>query len=329
MLVVTRTVSPRIPAAMHPTPSFRPSVLAASLLVGTLLAPAAAGVQAVSTAHRVNGLTAEQAEILSHLSIVYLDDGQGGTVKTLDISGINVRIHNGLGATNGYPADPDSTDPKLTATNGLGNLIVGYNEPGNPDGDDRTGSHNFVFGHGNSFSSFGGLVGPRDSTISAAFASVSGGGLNRASAVGASVSGGRGNLARERYSSVSAGKDNLAWSAYSSVSGGRENWAADPHSSISGGVGGFAGGYGAAISGGFGNFTNGAYCSISGGLENEAGSFYTSGASVSGGWQNSATGSASSVSGGTGRSARGSVRLARRGAVRGLLSDRFRRAEVT
>ena len=89
------------------------------------------------------------------MSIVYLDDGHGGTVKTLRINAINVQIVNGLDSTNGYPTDPDSVDPVATVTNGLGNLIVGYNELGNPAGDDRTGSHNVVIGHGNSFSSFG------------------------------------------------------------------------------------------------------------------------------------------------------------------------------
>ena len=34
-----------------------------------------------------NSLTPEQLEILSHLSIVQLDDGQGGTVKTIRLTG--------------------------------------------------------------------------------------------------------------------------------------------------------------------------------------------------------------------------------------------------
>ena len=131
--------------------------------------------QGTLTTERIFTLTPEQAEILSHQSIVYLDDGLGGTVKTLRISGINVQVVNGLDATNGFPGNPDSTDPLDTQTNGLGNLIVGYNEPGNPNGDDRTGSHNVVFGHGNTYTSFGGIVGPNDNTISAPFASVTGG----------------------------------------------------------------------------------------------------------------------------------------------------------
>ena len=114
--------------------------------------------QGTITTERIFTLTPEQAEILSHQSIVYLDDGQGGTVKTLRISRINVQVVNGLDATNGYPADPDSIDTLDTRTNGLGNLIVGYNELGTPGEDNRTGSHNLVVGHGNSYSSFGGWV---------------------------------------------------------------------------------------------------------------------------------------------------------------------------
>src|SRR5688572_7352209 len=70
-------------------------------------------------------LTPEQAEILSHMSLVMLDDGTGNPKKTLRISGLNVQIVNGLGSTQ--------------TADGTGNLIVGYNEPGSPAGDVRTG----------------------------------------------------------------------------------------------------------------------------------------------------------------------------------------------
>src|SRR5262249_20239342 len=82
-------------------------------------------------------------------------------------------------------------------TNGLGNLIVGYNEsrvfPGGRD--DRTGSHNVVVGGFNNFSSFGGLVVGVLNEISGEFASVSGGNFNTASGPFASVSGGNFNTA--------------------------------------------------------------------------------------------------------------------------------------
>ena len=64
-------------------------------------------------------------EILPHLSIEQLDDGQGGTTRTIRFSEVNLQIVNGLGATNGNPGCPFCGTGTV---NGLGNLIVGYNE---------------------------------------------------------------------------------------------------------------------------------------------------------------------------------------------------------
>ena len=63
------------------------------------------------------------------------------------ISGANLFIRNGLGITN--------------SVNGLGNLILGFNEPRplNADGTNpnvRTGSHNLVLGVRNNYRSYGG-----------------------------------------------------------------------------------------------------------------------------------------------------------------------------
>ena len=94
-------------------------------------------------------------------------------------------------------------------------------------------------GHGNSFSSFGGLVGPHDSTISGPFASasVSGGYYNTANGFYSSVSGGGYNTASVPYASVSGGYYNTAGGNYSSVSGGYKNVANGAYSSVSGGLG--------------------------------------------------------------------------------------------
>jgi hypothetical protein len=59
------------------------------------------------------------------------------------ITGANLRIVNGLGTTD--------------TTNGLGNLIVGYNESRGGE-NVRTGSHNVVVGQQHNFSRFGGIV---------------------------------------------------------------------------------------------------------------------------------------------------------------------------
>ena len=61
-----------------------------------------------------SGLTAAEVallrEILPNLSIEQDDDGQAGTVKTIRITGCNLQIVNGLGATNGNPGNPYTTD---------------------------------------------------------------------------------------------------------------------------------------------------------------------------------------------------------------------------
>ena len=210
-------------------------------------------------------ISIKNREILRHMSIVYLPDGLGGTAKTIRFTGVNVQIVNGLEATNGFPFDPDSLDPFLTAVNGVGNLVVGYNELGTPFGDDRRGSHNIVVGHGNSYKSFGGFVGPRDNMTKAPFASVTGGQGNRATGVSSSVSGGLYNTASGHYSWVSGGWLNTASNYTSSVSGGSRNTASGYDSSVSGGRLNTASGWFSSVSGGRNNTASGYYASVSGG----------------------------------------------------------------
>src|SRR5262249_14526415 len=184
------------------------------------------------------------------------------------ISGANLRIVNGLGATN--------------TKNGLGNLIVGYNEhrqgdtifcgPPSSPSDTRTGSHNVVVGTELNFSLYGGLVAGRCNDIVGAFSTVTGGTRNVANGDFASVSGGSGNTANAFASSVSGGSFNTASGnivepniAASSVSGGTNNTASGNDSSISGGVGNRATASGSSVSGGENNTANGAFSSVSGG----------------------------------------------------------------
>jgi trimeric autotransporter adhesin len=125
------------------------------------------------------------------------------------ITGANLHLVNGLDST-------DCTDEQgqeiPDCPNGLGNLIVGYNELRQPDpeigepGENiRTGSHNVVVGQEHNFSRFGGIVVGRFNTISGDFAAVSGGISNTASGNFSPVSGGSGNTASGRFSSVSGG----------------------------------------------------------------------------------------------------------------------------
>jgi hypothetical protein len=149
------------------------------------------------------------------------------------ITGANLNIRNGLGATNGNPGAPGSLDPTRIAVNGLGNLIVGYNE--DFLGKARNGSHNLVVGPFHAYSSAGGLVVGAENQISGLYASVSGGRTNTASELFASFSGGLNNTASGFHASVSGGAGNTASAFYASVSGGRANAAAGDSASVSGG----------------------------------------------------------------------------------------------
>jgi hypothetical protein len=181
--------------------------------------------------------------------------------KNIYITGANLHIQSGSGATDGE-------------LNGLGNLIIGYNENYSPTEDmpaaARTGSHNLVVGPHHSYSSYGGLVAGYSNTISGKYSSVSGGYGGTASGNGSSVSGGVGGTASYTYSSVS------------------------------GGFGGTASGRGSSVSGGYRGTASGEGASVSGGMDVTASNSYSS---VSGGYQGTASGFASSVVGGKGATA--------------------------
>jgi hypothetical protein len=109
-------------------------------------------------------MAARMATLEDKLSTMAFDADANEVV----ISGANLRIVNGLGATG--------------TTNGLGNLIVGYNEPrGGGFPDTRTGSHTVVVGMQHNFSRFGGIVVGYYNEISGSWASVSGGAGNQTS----------------------------------------------------------------------------------------------------------------------------------------------------
>ncbi len=180
-------------------------------------------------------------------------------------NGCNVHVRSGSGGTS-------------NAVNGLGNLIVGYNEDYQQK--DRSGSHNLVMGKYQTYSSYGGIVV---------------GASNNITAPHASVIGGEGNTASGQTSSVVGGRYNEASGEASLVAGGSDNTAGWRFTVVSGGTGGLASGEGASVSGGNGNTASGYRASVSGGIANVAGDFYSS---VSGGGGNTASGRYSSVSGG-------------------------------
>ncbi len=158
------------------------------------------------------------------------------------IEGANLHLRNGRGST------PEA--------NGLGNLIVGYNEDDPAKPKTRRGSHNLVIGMKHSYPTYGGLVAGQENTISGAAASVTGGTLNTAGQIFSSVSGGFQNTALGGFSSVSGGAGNLA----SGIGG---TW-------VGGGSGNTASGNYSAISGGATNTASGEYSSVSGGTYNAA-----------------------------------------------------------
>jgi hypothetical protein len=130
----------------------------------------------------------------------------------ITIKGANLHIVNGLGSTDCLDEQGDDIPD---CPNGLGNLIVGYNELRElpPDGEDpnvRTGSHNVVVGQGHNFSRVGGLVVGFVHTLSGDFAVVNGGSGNTASGEGSVVNGGSGNTASGFAAVVSGGQNRTA-----------------------------------------------------------------------------------------------------------------------
>lgn len=101
---------------------------------------------------------------------------------TIRFSGMNVQVVDGTGTTVTNPG------------NGLGNLVVGYNEKDVVD-DSREGSHNLVVGRFHSYSSYGGLLAGENNAVTGFAASVTGGVRNVASGTSASVTGGDSNTA--------------------------------------------------------------------------------------------------------------------------------------
>lgn len=191
---------------------------------------------------RVEALEAQVAE-LQYLLGHFTRDGSVVTIEDADvvIDGGNLHVRNGDGATD--------------TTNGLGNIIIGYNELRGAS-DDRSGSHMLVLGDQNSYSSYGGIVAGFYSTTSGAYASITGGWNNTASGPWASVTGGQSNTASGERSSVTGGSGNTASGPRASVSGGLGNTASALNSSVSGGSYNHADGIQSTVSGGTGTTEN-------------------------------------------------------------------------
>lgn len=228
--------------------------------------------QGIGNIERVSCLTAAQREILSHLSIVYLDDGSGAAVnKTIRLTGANLQVVNGTGMTD--------------TQNGIGNLVLGYNELFGAG--DRTGSHNLVTGSSNDYSSYGGVLSGSGNGLHGPFSSilggsghaiqlggghsvVLGGGLAVVEQGRCVVVGGRANVAAGTESVVLGGEGNRTDSDFSVSLGGASNQALGIASTICGGSSGVAGGTLSVVTGGQSNQANGDHSSVGGGLSRTA-----------------------------------------------------------
>lgn len=144
---------------------------------------------------------------------------------TVSVVGANFMVKSGAGATDAEP-------------NGLGNLIVGYDEA--DESSEKTGSHNLIAGTENSYTSYGGVVFGLHNVIAGPFASALGGSSNTVTddVWHGVVVGGTDNISSGNYGVCVGGRDNDAASGQAAVVvGGTENTADANESVIVGGRG--------------------------------------------------------------------------------------------
>ncbi len=146
-----------------------------------------------------------------------LTEGMRRVGDDLFFEGRNVYIQSGEGSTYHSASLDVPGDP-----NGLGNLIVGYNEiDGRADGTTR-GSHNVIVGPGNEYDGFGGLVVGRRSRIDGVGA-FGHGFMNTASGAFSAALAGSGNLSDGTASAAIGGTSAVVRGERSVAIGGGEN----------------------------------------------------------------------------------------------------------
>lgn len=211
-----------------------------------------------ASAAQLAALEARVTELETLLAHVSLDDVDG--VPTMAFSGVNVRVDNGTGSTDGDP-------------NGSGNLIVGYAEDVDASGvANRSGSHNLVLGIDHGWSSFGGLVtgvdndvtGPHASAIGGARHTVSGsrsvvlgGHLTQSSGAGSVTAAGTQTVMSGSFAASVAGIRNEVPGSYGVAIAGHDNVVDAGHAATIGGDHNVTSGIGAVAVGGASNEVSG------------------------------------------------------------------------
>jgi len=259
---------------------------------------------------QLKGLQDALANVIALRDALSIESVNG--VRTVRFSGVNLQVVNGTNSTE--------------AVNGVGNLIIGYDEANSSakvvcslatdiNGNSlttetaclgsggtvairqKTGSHNLVMGSQNSYSSAGGIVAGQGNFITGLYASNLGGTANFASGLFAVNVAGQGNHPTGIASAVLGGANDTASGNNSSVSGGSSNNASTVGASVSGGFRNVASGPQSNVTGGIRNESSGPFSHVSGGGNN-----ISSGATstVAGGSANNSQAPTSSISGGSG-----------------------------
>lgn len=165
------------------------------------------------------------------LNLVSVAERSSFGQNTWNLSGLNIRLDNGTGTTYGE-------------SNGLGNLILGYNEDegGHRNeegslvaGEVRVGSHNLVVGAGHTYGSNGSLLGGYNNSLFGQ---------------GAAILSGQASLATGTWSAILGGLDNRATATNTCISGGHSNTASGDRASVSGGLLNISAGIATSILGG-------------------------------------------------------------------------------
>jgi hypothetical protein len=138
----------------------------------------------------------EQETLKSLLPYIKFEDKGIDSKPTIEISGANVQIVDGTGS-------------ETAATNGEGNLIVGYQEgPAS-----RTGSNNLIVGPNDEYTAYGEIVTGENNRALAPF-NVVFGQQNTATKEGATVTGGGENTADGEWAAILGGKKANLSTAY-------------------------------------------------------------------------------------------------------------------